>query len=207
MKKILISSAAFATLAISGAAFAQDAGTAPRPLVPPVRQEIREERKDMREEVREERKDVRETVKEERKDMRENIRETKKDAREIQKEMKTERKDMRTATSTEARAESQKRMDENKKNLEESRKKAGIERANYTIKRLERQVVAMDKLATRIAERLVLIKSKGGDTSKACRGTYCYHYRKDKGSDRHNRTSGSSCNREHRNLYRGKRPC
>ena len=152
MKKLIISSLAVAALAVSGIAFAQaisttNASTTPnqpglgerRPLPPQMRREEQEGRKDVRENMR--------------------------GATSTDRNMKERGDEMRNATSTQTRLESQKRMEEQKKKFEEKRKKAGLERANQTIKRLDRQVADMDKLAKRITDRLAILKTKGSDVS------------------------------------------
>ena len=142
MKKSIISVIALAGLAISSVAFAQAISTTGASTTP--NQPGMGERRPLPPQMR--------------KDGNEN-------RQEAGEKMKEKGGEMRNATSTEMRGDSQKRIDEQKKKLEEKRKKAGLERANATIKRLDRQVAEMDKLAKRIADRLVVLKAKGSDTS------------------------------------------
>ena len=83
-----------------------------------------------------------------------------KEMREEHKASSTEAREIRKASSTEMRAD-QKKIDK------EHVGKAGIERANAVIKRLNHKIAKMEKLAVRIAERLVVLKAKGVNTTES----------------------------------------
>lgn len=116
------------------------------------REMMKEHRNDERDAIKEQR----ENLKDFRKDLHEDNKEFRKDIREENKE----RKDERQASTSLIR--------EQIKNAHEQRNvKAGIERANYAVLRLERQISNLEKLSARVSKHLALRKSKGADTTAA----------------------------------------
>lgn len=141
MKKTLIISLAFGSLVFTTTAFAETNETNNTPTIDTSRAELYQERKEDREKNREIRKEERENT------------------HELRKKTFEENEELRKTNTTEKREELRKKDDR--------QIKAGVERAQHAIKRLNKQISDLEKLSVRISKHLALRKSHGADTTAA----------------------------------------
>ncbi len=155
MKKIILSSLAIASLIATGSVFAQTAGSSPTVSTNTMinTANVKTEAQLNLEKRPATKADLKIRIEAE-----QNARDVRKENQEKIKDVQKEAREIENATSTKTIAEAKKR-------IEEGRGKAGIERAKHVIKRLNRQIANMEKLAVRISERLVVLKAKGVNTT------------------------------------------
>jgi hypothetical protein len=149
MKKIIISAIALGLTATSSIAFATTTIATTTTGAP--WRETREEQKRLRKDFREEQK---ETRKEEREDK-----------KELHEELKKNKRIFSIATSTASTSTPSR--DEVKARKEERRKKAGIMRAEYLVKRLERRVTMLENYANKIDAQLTVLGNTGVNVIQA----------------------------------------